>query len=113
VTLLDHALLSNRGGYPDGLIVDADDNLWVAQYGAGLVQQFALDGTVLSSIELDTPEATCVGFVGPGLLAITTGRESATDANAGAIYLAEVDATGKPENRWAGSSTHPYWRNEQ
>jgi sugar lactone lactonase YvrE len=105
VTLLDQFV-----GYPDGLTVDADDTIWVAQYGAGLVQQFALDGTVLSTIELDTPEATCVGFVGPGLLAITTGRESATDANAGAVYLAEVDATGKPENRWAGSTSRPYWK---
>ena len=50
-------------------------------------------------------------FFGWGLgLAITSGAESATDANAGAIFIADVDAVGKPEHRWAGSTTTPYWK---
>jgi hypothetical protein len=63
---------------------------------------------VLATVELDTPEATCVGFLPVGL-AITTGRETARDENAGAIYLADVDATGVPEHRWAGDTSRPYW----
>jgi len=101
-------VLSAFEGYPDGITVDADDRLWVAQYGAGLVQRFTLDGELLETVTIDTPEATCVGFLPEGL-AITSGAESATDPNAGAIYLAEVDATGVPENRWAGSTSRPFW----
>lgn len=101
-------VLDDFSGYPDGLVVDAADNIWVAEYGAGAVRQFSPEGELLATVEIDTPEATCVGFLPTGL-AITSGRESATDANAGAIYLAEVDAVGKPEYRWAGSTSRPYW----
>ena len=101
-------VLEDFEGYPDGLTVDSDGNLWVAEYGAARVRQFTPSGEILSTIELDTVEATCPGFL-PSGLAITTGRESATDANAGAIYLAEVEASGVPENRWAGSTSAPYW----
>lgn len=102
-------VLDDFVGFPDGITIDAADNLWVAQYGAGLVQQFSPDGELLASVTVDTPEATCPGFLPEGL-AITTGRESATDANAGAVYLADVDAVGKPEHRWSGSTTNPYWK---
>ena len=101
-------VLDEFDGYPDGLTVDSDGNLWVAEYNAARVRQFTPSGELLTTVEISTPEATCVGFL-PAGLAITTGRESATDANAGAIYLAEVDATGVPENRWAGDTSRPYW----
>ena len=105
-------VLEDFEGYPDGLTVDSDGNLWVAEYGAARVRQFTPAGELLATVEVGTPEATCVGFL-PAGLAITTGRESATDANAGAIYLAEVDATGVPENRWAGSTSLPYWTTQE
>ena len=48
-------------------------------------------------------------------LAITTaqeGLEDWTDAS-GAIFLADVGATGLPVPRWAGSTTTPYWNNDK
>ena len=105
-------VLGDFDGFPDGLTVDSDGNLWVAEYGTGTVKQFTPAGELLATIEVDTPETTCVGFLPTGL-AITTGREAATDANAGAIYLAEVDATGVPENRWAGDTSRPYWTTQE
>lgn len=101
-------VLTEFTGHPDGITIDAEDRLWVAQYGAGIVQRFSFEGEVLETVTIDTPEATCVGFLPQGL-AITSGAESATDANAGAIYLADVSATGLPENRWEGSTTSPFW----
>lgn len=95
-------------GHPDGITIDADDRLWVALYGTGSVQRLTLEGELLETVTIDTTEATCVGFLPQGL-AITSGAETATDANAGAIFLADVDATGRPENRWAGSTTAPFW----
>lgn len=101
-------VLGDFTGYPDGITVDSEDRIWVAQYGAGLAQRFTLEGELLETVTIDTPEATCVGFLPDGL-AITSGAEDATDSNAGAIFIAQIDATGVPENRWAGSTTRPYW----
>lgn len=103
-------VLDDFEGYPDGITIDADDCLWVAEYGAGRVQRFTLDGDLLETVTIDTVEATCPGFLPEGL-AITSGAESAKDANAGAIWIATVDAKGRPENRWAGSTSAPYWKN--
>ncbi len=101
-------VLDTFTGHPDGITVDSEDRLWVAQYGAGIVQRFSFEGEVLETVTIDTPEATCVGFLPQGL-AITSGAETATDPNAGAIYLADVTATGLPEYRWEGSTTSPFW----
>jgi len=98
--------------YPDGITIDNNDQLWVALYGTGSARRYTLDGELLETVTIDTPEATCVGFLPQGL-AITSGAESATDANAGAIFIADVDAVGKPEHRWAGSTTTPYWKEKQ
>ena len=105
-------VLDDFEGYPDGITIDSEDRLWVAQYNGACAQRFTLEGELLETVEISTPEATCVGFLPQGL-AITSGAESATDANAGAIFLADVDATGVPENRWAGSTTRPFWTTEQ
>ena len=101
-------VLDTFDGHPDGITIDAQDCLWVAEYGAGRVRRFTLDGELLETVTIDTAEATCPGFLPQGL-AITSGAETATDANAGAIFLADVDATGVPANRWAGSTSAPYW----
>jgi sugar lactone lactonase YvrE len=105
-------VVDDFSGHPDGMTVDAEDGIWVAQYGAAMVQRFTLDGELLETVRISTPEATCVGFLPTGL-AITSGAENATDADAGAIFLAEVDATGVPEHRWAGSTTRPYWNTQK
>ncbi len=103
-------VLDEFTGHPDGITVDSDGNLWVAEYGAARVQQFSPAGELLDRVDIGTPEATCPGFIAPGLLGITSGREVARDAEAGAIYTCEVDAVGLPEHRWAGSTSAPYWK---
>lgn len=103
-------VLDNFEFHPDGLTVDSDDTIWIAMYGGSRVDRYTLAGELLETVMIDTVEATCPGFV-PAGLAITSGAERATDANAGAIFLADVDAVGRPENRWAGSTSAPYWKN--
>ena len=104
-------MLDDFEHYPDGLTVDSEDCIWIAMYGGGCVNRYSRSGELLEVVTIGTVEATCPGFIGPDLttLAITSGRESATDELAGAIFLAEVDAQGTTENRWAGSTSHPYW----
>jgi sugar lactone lactonase YvrE len=98
---------------PDGLTIDADGALWVAQWGGSSVRRHAPSGELLAVVTVDAAQASCPGFVGPGLdlLAITTAQEGLdtfTD-RAGTIFLADVGATGLPAPRWAGGTTTPYW----
>lgn len=109
-------VLEDLPAYPDGLTVDAEGALWVAQWGGSSVRRHAPTGDLLAIVEVDAAQASCPGFIGPNLdiLAVTTAKEgldSLTD-QAGAIFLADVGVSGLPPHRWAGSTTTPYWRKE-
>lgn len=109
VTVLDENDLPD---YPDGLVVDSEGMLWVAQFGGSSVRRHAPTGELLDIVSVDAGQVTCPGFVGPNLdyLAITTGQEGITFADhTGAIFIADVGVTGLPAHRWAGSTTKPYW----
>jgi len=102
---------------PDGLTIDSKGTLWVAQWGGSSVRHHAPSGDLLDTVEVDATQASCPGFVGPRLstLAITTaqeGLEAWTDQS-GAIFIADVGATGLPVPRWLGSTTTPDWNNDK
>jgi sugar lactone lactonase YvrE len=106
-------VLQDLPAYPDGLTVDSDGMLWVAQWGGSSVRRHALTGELLDIVEVDATQASCPAFVGSDLtvLAITTAQESLhgwTDQS-GAIFLADVGVTGLPVPRWKGSTTTPFW----
>lgn len=106
-------VLGDLPAYPDGLTVDSTGALWVAQWGGASVRRHAPSGELLDIVTVDAQQASCPGFVGPNLdrLAITTaqeGLETIAD-QAGAIFLADIGATGLPAHRWAGNTTTPYW----
>lgn len=108
-------VLRDLPAYPDGLAVDADGNLWVAQWGGSSVRRHAPSGELLGIVSVHATQASCAAFVGPDLdtLAITTAQEGLerwTDAS-GAIFLASPGATGFRTPRWRGSTTSPYWQN--
>lgn len=110
ITVLDGQDLP---AFPDGLTIDAEGMLWVAQFGGSSVRRHAPTGELLDVVTVDAEQATCPTFVGPKLdrLAITSGQEgleTVTD-RAGAIFLADAGVTGLPAHRWAGSTTTPYW----
>lgn len=108
VTVLDALPAS-----PDGLTVDSEGNLWVAQWGGASVRHHAPTGELLDTVSVDAEQVSCPAFLGPDLavLGITTAQEGLTEITdqAGAIFLADVNATGLPAPRWAGSTTSPYW----
>lgn len=54
-------------GAPDGMTVDSEGCLWVAQVGSGAVVRYAPDGTPLSRVEISTPAVTSCAFGGEGL----------------------------------------------
>jgi sugar lactone lactonase YvrE len=69
-------------GAPDGMCIDADDHLWVAVFGGGVVRRFDPDGLVTDELELPAPNVTSCCFGGSGYedLYVTTARSGLTPA---------------------------------
>ena len=91
-------------GAPDGMIVDAAGDLWVAIYGGGRVHRYSHDGQLRDAVTVPAKQTTCCGFAGPGLnrLYVTTATENWSDQErraepaAGLVYWRDTDATGVP-----------------
>lgn len=49
---------------PDGAVIDASGNLWVAQWGASRVAQYSAKGDFLQSVSVPAAHATCPAFGG-------------------------------------------------
>ncbi len=98
---------------PDGLTVSDDGSLWVAQWGGSEVRRHAVGGELLDLVAVGATQVSCPGFVGPDLdiMAVTSAQEGLDGwwDLSGAIFLAEVGATGVPVSRWRGSTRTPYW----
>jgi sugar lactone lactonase YvrE len=69
--------LSDVAGVPDGLTVDADGYVWVAQNGGGELRRFAPSGLLDAVVALPVSKPTSCAFGGEGLtdLFVTTARE--------------------------------------
>lgn len=107
-------VLDRFDGVPDGLTVDAEGALWVAEWEGGRVRRYGAAGEILSTIAVDAPRTTCPGFVGPGLetLAITTasaGPDDPTPDGSGFLFLADPGVRGMVPPRWGGSTRTPSW----
>ena len=98
-------------GMPDGMTTDSEGCLWVAFFGGYHVQRFAPDGERLEMVVTPgAPNPTCCCFGGADLdaLYITTARhlmtadQLETETNAGALFVADVDAVGIGANLFAG-----------
>lgn len=76
-------------GSPDGMCIDAEDMIWVAQFGGGKVSRWNPEtGEKLCEIELPCSKVTCAAFGGKDLdeLYITTGT----------IFLSEEELKAQP-----------------
>ena len=68
--------LSDDDGYPDGIVVDSEDCLWVALWDGWGVRRYAPDGTLLLHIPFPCARVTKLAFGGPDLKTayVTTAR---------------------------------------
>lgn len=62
---------------PDGAVVDANGNLWIAQWGAGRVAAYSPAGHFLTAIPFNAAHTSCPAFGGTDLTTLycTTARE--------------------------------------
>jgi sugar lactone lactonase YvrE len=95
-------------GLPDGLCVDAEDNLWIAIWGGGEVRSYSIAGQQLATVKVEAPHTTSVAFVGPNLdlLLITTAEVDLTAEqlirfpDSGRLFIANVNVVGVPTTPW-------------
>ena len=63
----DLARFPAGGAVPDGLVVDAEDCVWVAMWGGGEVRRYAPDGELLAVLPVPVSQPTCPAFGGAEL----------------------------------------------
>jgi sugar lactone lactonase YvrE len=84
---------------PDGMTIDNDNCIWVAQWGGYGVSRFDPDGTFMEKINVPARNITACTFGGPDLneLYITSAKngDDSTEHD-GLLYRATVNATGQP-----------------
>lgn len=91
-------------GIADGIAVDIEGGVWVAQWGTGSVRRYADDGRLTYVLSVPTAQVTALSFAGGSLnhLVITSasmGTEIAQDPLAGALFVAEAPVAGLPLHR--------------
>ncbi len=79
-------------GTPDGSVVDAEGNLWNAQWGGWRVACYSPEGLYLKEVTFNAAHTSCPAFGGPDLTTLfcTSARENLSDAD-----LARSDDHGK------------------
>jgi len=101
--------IPDEDGHPDGMCIDANDNLWVAHWGGCKVACFdGASGERLAEVALPVERVTSCCFGGEALdqLYITTAsaglipEEHAKQPNAGKVFIANVEATGFEAAAW-------------
>ncbi len=107
-------VLDSFDSVPDGLTVDAEGSLWVAEWEGGRIRRYGATGEVQATVTVNAPRTTCPGFVGPDLetLAITTasaGPDAPTPDGSGFLFLADPGVRGIVTPRWGGSTRTPSW----
>jgi sugar lactone lactonase YvrE len=95
---------SETNARPDGMVIDADDNLWVAMYdGAGVQGCDPRTGKIFAKIDVPARKTTSCTFGGPVLrdLYITCARTEG-EPHTGAIWMARPGVRGVPALTYAG-----------
>ena len=97
-------------GKPDGLVVDADGNIWLALWRGGAVHKYSPGGTLEQTVSLPVTLTTKPAFGGESLedLYVTSawidldagGR--AAQPSAGGVFRLRPGARGRPPRRFAG-----------
>lgn len=111
--LIDYA---DTKGRPDGMTVDSEGCLWVAEVEASRIARYDPEGAFMSSLPMPVSKPTCITFGGPdyATLYITSMRlgfdaeRLAAEPEAGGLFRAEPGVKGLPEPQFGEISTKPH-----
>jgi len=95
-------------GAPDGMTVDSEDCVWIAQWGGSRVCRYSPQGELLATIAMPVEQPSSVAFGGADYktLYITSAWQDYDDAKrardplAGALFSVQVDVAGVPAHRF-------------
>lgn len=81
-------------GEPDGMVIDINDNVWIAEYGAGVVSCFSQSGELIRRVATPTRFPTSLTFAGSmfNRLLVTSARQDADlteDDMSGRLFLSD------------------------
>jgi sugar lactone lactonase YvrE len=103
--------IPQEAGTPDGMCIDEEGMLWIAQWnGFGVYRWDPVNGKLLEKIDVPVPQVSNCAFGGPGYdqLFITTAREGfspeliAKYPDSGSIYIARPGVRGVRKNIFGG-----------
>ena len=103
--------LDEDQGYPDGMTIDNEGMIWLAQWGAARVCRWnAATGTVLERYDTPAPHTSACCFGGDDLsqLYITSAREGLTQQQladfpeSGCLFRLQTSVSGSPTFSYAG-----------
>jgi sugar lactone lactonase YvrE len=85
-------------GGPDGMTVDCEGGVWIANWGGGSARRYRPDGTLERVVEVPAaqPAAVCLGGDDGRLLHITTATHALNPPGPhdGAVFTVRVDVPG-------------------
>lgn len=98
------ARIDPADGYPDGVIADAEGNVWVGLWNGWSARQYAPDATIRTQVRLPAANITKIALGGPDMrTAYATSARKGLDAqalaeqpDAGSVFSFEVDVPGQP-----------------
>jgi sugar lactone lactonase YvrE len=98
-----------ENGAPDGMCIDEEGMLWIAQWGGfGVYRYNPLTGELLTKIDVPVPNVSSCVFGGKNFdqLYITTAREHLSEKDlleypdSGSVYFASPGVKGMAGNKW-------------
>jgi len=100
--------IEESGVFPDGPVVDANGNLWIAMFGGWGVRCYSPQGKMIDEIKLPVSNCTKVAFGGDDLrtMYITTAWVGLTEQQrkeqplAGGLFKVRVEVSGLPQNKF-------------
>lgn len=82
----------------DGLVVDAEEHIWLARWNSGQIIRYQPDGAIERVIELPFPNIVSLDFGGPDLrdlIVSTGGTDEATGRKIGGLIRIRTDVPGQ------------------
>lgn len=103
-------VLSEQEGFPDGMTVDVDGNIWLCHFAGAKVTKFSPQGQRIALYNMPVSNITSCAFVGNNLdkLVFTTARKGLSAAqlcnepSAGGLFIADVNNNGINVTPFAG-----------
>lgn len=99
--------LKGEGLHPDGAVMDAEGNAWIALWGEGAVRGYDADGRQVGEARVPGIQSSCPAFGGENLatLFVTTAaaglsqEKHALNPGQGRTYAVDLGVRGQPEHR--------------